>query len=72
MGRGASGTVQGEDIAGAISRMSNETRAKLLGHGRQLLRFVCSNALALVLLPCVAWAVVSVHHCHARMQSWPC
>ena len=68
MGRGASGTVQGEDIAGAISRMSDETRAKLRGHGKQLLHFVCSNALALVLLPVVAWAVVSMHPCLACMH----
>jgi hypothetical protein len=39
--------------------MSDDTRAKLLGHGKRLLHFVCSNALALVLLPIVAWAVVS-------------
>lgn len=47
---------------------AEETRAKLLGYGKALLHFTCSNAFALVLLPLAAWTAVGtswlcVHAC---------
>ena len=47
---------------------AEETRAKLLGYGKALLHFTCSNAIALVLLPLAAWTAVGTSRLcmHAR------
>ena len=39
--------------------LADETKAKLMGAGRKVLHFTCSNLPALVMLPLGAWATVS-------------
>lgn len=45
-----------------VAAGAEETRAKLLGYGKALLHFTCSNAIALVLLPVAAWTTVRTGH----------
>ncbi len=40
---------------------ADETKAKIMGVGKKVLHFTCSNLPALVLLPVAAWTTVSCH-----------
>ena len=42
---------------------ADETKAKIMGVGKKVLHFTCSNLPALVLLPVAAWTTVSCHLC---------